>query len=430
MNLKKENDKTYTFVETFVGAGGSHYGFKNAGFTTVYAADNTEEMMQSLRHNNPEIPKDVAVTEDIKDTDGKRILEITNLKKGDLDVLMGGIVCCGFSLAGVRDPTDSRNRFYKEQLRLVKQLKPKISVIENVPAMQSMIIADEGVDEIKKERISEIFKKLKDYNGLKSSKTKNMQEFSRNELQHIKDLKEERDALLLELQKNSIKVFDDIQRIYKELGYKTHIKKLNAANYGAATKRERIFIVAVREDLKINFNWPEKTHGENIQKEISDFDPDSIKPFVTVKDALDSLDLEGLNNPNKDLDNQPMNHNEKSVRRFKCIPEGKNIVSVIDELPPELKISKFYSRGCTMRLARNTAAPTLVPGHSNFPVHPIEHRSITVREAATITGFPLDYKFFGSHTSRCLQVGNAIPVKLAEAVAKAVKKSLDQIKKD
>ena len=97
--------------------------------------------------------------------------------------------------------------------------------------------------------------------------------------------------------------------------------------------------------------------------------------------------------PKDDIDNMPMNHNEKTVRRFKYIPEGKSIVTVMDKLPEDLRISKFYSRGCTMRLARDKPAPTLVPGHSNFPVHPWEHRSITVREAATIMGFPLDYKF-------------------------------------
>lgn len=430
MNTKKENTKEYTFVETFVGAGGSHCGFKNVGFKTIYAADNTPEMMETFRHNNPEVPEELAVTEDIKKTNGEKILKLNNLKKGDVDVLMGGIVCCGFSLAGVRDPTDHRNRFYKEQLRLVKELKPKISVIENVPAMQSMIIADEGVHEEKKKRISEIIENLKKYNGIKSSKTKNMENFSKEELEHIKQLKNERDSLLEELKKNSIKVFDDIQRIYMDLGYRTHIKKLNAAHYGSATKRERIFIVAIREDLKINFNWPEITHDDNNQTKITSFKESNIKPFITVKNALESIDYNGINNPKTDIDNQPMNHNEKSITRFKYIPEGKNIVSVIDKLPKELKISKFYSRGCTMRLDRNTPSPTLVPGHSNFPVHPIEHRSITVREAAAITGFPLNYKFFGSHTSRCLQVGNAIPVKLAEAIAKEVKKSLDQIEKN
>lgn len=67
----------------------------------------------------------------------------------------------------------------------------------------------------------------------------------------------------------------------------------------------------------------------------------------------------------------------------------------------------------------------MVPGHSNFPVHPTENRSITVREAACITGFPIDYKFFGNHSKRCEHVGNAVPPKLAEAIAIEVKKFLD-----
>ena len=113
------------------------------------------------------------------------------------------------------------------------------------------------------------------------------------------------------------------------------------------------------------------------------------------------------------------------IERLSNIPEGKNIADIIDYLPDDLKISKFYSRGSTQRLYRYKPAPTLVPGHSNFPIHPLEHRSITVREAATITGFPLYYKFVGSHTSRCMQVGNAVPVQLAFAIAKSVLKILE-----
>ena len=120
-----------------------------------------------------------------------------------------------------------------------------------------------------------------------------------------------------------------------------------------------------------------------------------------------------------------MNHSKKTVERFKYIPEGENIAKVMDRVPEELKISKFYSRGNTMRLNGNAPSPTLVPGHSNFPIHPKFHRSITVREAATITGFPTDYKFFGSHTKRCELVGNAVPPDLSSAIAYQVKKALD-----
>ena len=141
-----------------------------------------------------------------------------------------------------------------------------------------------------------------------------------------------------------------------------------------------------------------------------------------ASEAFNELDYDNKNSSQNDLDNAPMKHNEKSVQRFKLIPKGKNIVDVMDKVPKNLKISKFYSRGCTMRLDDNSPAPTLVPGHSNFPVHPYEHRSISVREAAQITGFPSNYKFFGNHTKRCEQVGNAVPILLAHALANQCKK--------
>ena len=59
----------------------------------------------------------------------------------------------------------------------------------------------------------------------------------------------------------------------------------------------------------------------------------------------------------------------------------------MDKVPKDLKISKFYSRGCTMRLDDNSPSPTLVPGHSNFPVHPYEHRSISVEKLLKLLAF-------------------------------------------
>jgi DNA (cytosine-5)-methyltransferase 1 len=83
----------------------------------------------------------------------------------------------------------------------------------------------------------------------------------------------------------------------------------------------------------------------------------------------------------------------------------------------------FFREG-GKRLILDKPAPTLVPGHSNFPIHPTENRLITIREGAIITGFPIDYKFIGSHTNRCIQIGNAIPVQLAEYLAINCKKFL------
>ena len=229
--------------------------------------------------------------------------------------------------------------------------------------------------------------------------------------------------------------------IYIDLGYKVDRKVLNSACYGAATKRERVIIVAVRKDvvMAINglqsdeeyetfdfkFDYPQATHGNDafIKKYPYLYkEGNQLQPLRTVNDALATIDYTNL----EDVDNIPMNHDKKTVRRFMFIPEGDNIANHIDELPDDLKISRFYSRGNTMRLDGNQPSPTLVPGHSNFPIHPREHRSITVREAAAITGFPNDYVFVGNHTKRCEEVGNAVPPALSTAVARKASELLDE----
>jgi DNA (cytosine-5)-methyltransferase 1 len=218
------------------------------------------------------------------------------------------------------------------------------------------------------------------------------------------------DELLKNIEKHKYSVMDDIKSEYERLGYTFYEKILQTDKYGGYTNRKRIIMVAVRNDIETVYEFPPELNTSN-----------------TLNDALNLIDYTGINRAEVDEDNKSMKHNKKTVDRFKLIPEGQNIADVVDELPDELKISAFYSRGNTQRLDRHKPAPTLVPGHSNFPIHPWEHRSITVREAATITGFPIDYKFHGSHTSRCIQIGNAVPVHLAYAVALSVKKLLETL---
>ena len=89
-----------------------------------------------------------------------------DIKNKSLDVLFGGIVCKGFSLAGEKSPNDERNFFYRKQIQLVKDLKPKISIIENVPGMKNAkVLAGETPDDLKEE-INWLWKEL---NNLKKS---------------------------------------------------------------------------------------------------------------------------------------------------------------------------------------------------------------------------------------------------------------------
>lgn len=409
--------RNYTFGETFVGAGGAHLGFKNKGFKSVYALDINESSLKTLVQNNPELSNSVVELGDILEADGTEILKKTKLKSGEMDIFFGGIVCKGFSLAGERSPNDERNFFYHKQLDLVSVIKPKISIIENVKGiLNAQVLSPESPKSVR-ELVDTTWQNLENYKGQKAALRKNGR-ITEESLLRGQMLKFEKDSVLQHLKSDGhlISVMDDIFEIYRTIGYTAKYKILNSADYGSATKRERVIIVACRDDLNLDFVFPNPTHGPK-----SIHGNEGLLPYETVNDALSSIDVKRI-----DKDNNPMNHSKQTVDRFKYVPPGLNIVDVMDQLPEHLKISSFYSRGNTMRLDPNKPSPTLVPGHSNFPIHPKEHRSITVREAATITGFPNDFVFYGSHTKRCELVGNAVPIKLAEAIATQCKVALDK----
>jgi DNA (cytosine-5)-methyltransferase 1 len=408
----------HTVIETFVGCGGAHLGLKRAGFKSVFINDIQNEMIETIKLNDSITEKDYYVG-DIKDVTKELILEKTKLDTINLDLLVGGIVCKGFSLAGMRNPSDDRNYLYKEQLRLVSELRPKVSLIENVPQLKTTKI-------IKKTKENEeTIKKLKDLYKLKGSN--NGKKTAQNTAELVKeynsinnDIKELEKTLSI----NLYSVFDEIIETYNKLGYTTYSEILTCADYGDFTSRRRLFIVAIRDDIHKehgNFSFPKKTNSKN--------EKDCLPAWKTVFECFKTIDYLDLNSTNNDVDNRPMKHADITKRRFMCIKQGHSIKDTVfpDDLKP--KSQSFSSRGTTKRLDGNKCAPTLVPGHSAFPIHPTEHHSITIREGACLTGFPSNYKFYGSHTKRCEQIGNAIPVNMAYNLGLSIKQYLS-INKD
>tara|TARA_B110001469_G_scaffold49971_1_gene48620 strand:+ start:478 stop:1788 length:1311 start_codon:yes stop_codon:yes gene_type:complete len=424
-NKKEQIPKKYTIVETFVGCGGSHIGFDRNNFETVFVNDIWNTSLITLKKNNVNLNENQIICKDINELCKSNLLEEYNIKKGNLDLLIGGVVCKGFSLAGVRNPYDDRNYLYISQIKLVEQFRPKVSIIENVPGMKNMKILcrnniapyskklkfniSESVEDICKQ-INTVIENHKINRGKIIAINKKISKEETAELLEIKqkllEEKEELDSLRknhekkLEIYKYS--VLEDIEEKYKELGYKVYINKLKVSNFGGFTNRIRLIIVAVRNDIDKEWVWPDFMNDNN---------DESLPNLLTVKDAFNLLD-DSINNPEVDIDNQPMNHRESTVEKFK-------------KITCDNKSGGFSSRGTSNRLNIDKPAPTLVPGHSSFQIHPTEHRSITVREGATISGFPIDYKFYGSHSDRCMQIGNAIPIQLGEILAKSVRKLLE-----
>ena len=161
----------YTIFETFVGAGGSHLGFMQENFKTVYVNDFVKECLETLTFNNPNLAEEKAIIDNtpIEDLKPYELLKETGLKSGELDVMFGGVVCKGFSLAGERSPNDERNTLYRKQLDLVEAFKPKISIVENVPGIVNAEILDPETPVEIKEQVDEIWQKLERYKGQKAS---------------------------------------------------------------------------------------------------------------------------------------------------------------------------------------------------------------------------------------------------------------------
>ena len=204
-----------------------------------------------------------------------------------------------------------------------------------------------------------------------------------------------------------------IEREFKEIGYNIISQVLCAADFGVPQRRYRLFFLGVRKDINVALSFPAATT--------------SVGSYATVGETI--MDLVGKENqvPN----HVPLNHNPIVVERMKFIeeghgipreglPQGVNKGSRSDFLDHDIKNFSHVFK----RLSRNLPATTMVPGHNAFPLHPTENRSLTVREAARIQTFPDDVVFCGSRQNQCIQVGNAVPVKLAEVLAEHIKKIL------
>jgi len=121
-----------TVISTFAGCGGSSLGYKWAGFKELLAIKWEDNAVQTFKLNFPETP---VWQRDICTVTGQEILDFCNIKRGELDVFDGSPPCQGFSTAGKRQVKDSRNDLFKEYVRLVNDLQPKVFLMENVSGM-------------------------------------------------------------------------------------------------------------------------------------------------------------------------------------------------------------------------------------------------------------------------------------------------------
>jgi len=184
----------------------------------------------------------------------------------------------------------------------------------------------------------------------------------------------------------SMDVLPYVEELCDDNGYDVRYKKLDASEYGVPQSRERVVTVAIRRGSSASFSFPKPT----------------VSSPKTVREAIVDPDLSDL--PNHE--DTKTNHQQSTVE-------------ALDEL--EFGESRYdnYSESWK-RIHPDSPAPTVKENHGAPFVHPFEPRVGTVRECAILQSFPDDFEFVGSKSNQLKVVGNAVPPRLAEVVAKSI----------
>ncbi|MEM1568659.1 MAG: DNA cytosine methyltransferase [Thermofilaceae archaeon] len=362
-----EVDGEPVVASLFTGAYGLDLGFELAGFKTAVALDISEDSYKNLRANRPKIP---FLLGDIKRFSTYDILKEAGLKPGEVDVVTGGPPCQPFSPAGRRQSlSDPRAAPLAEFIRVVKEAKPKVFVMEEVPGILSARIRHVPLRERGSKRL--------------------MPEEEPGSAWR---------AIVAELQKT---------------GYKVAWKVLNAADYGAPQIRERVIVIGVRPDIGRPPVFPRPTHSG---------DPGGLAgpqdPWLTLAEAV-----VGIGDHVGWVELPP-----KYARFMRYVPPGGNWRQLPDELKPEAMNGAYNAGGGRMgfyrRLTWFEPSPTLVTHpamKATMMVHPWEDRPLSVREYLRIQGFPDSWKVAVPVGRAYRLFGEAVPVHLAKAVAEAVR---------
>lgn len=386
--IKYLNDNNSpTLVDFFCGAGGMSLGFAQNDFKVLLANDIESVCTETYSFNHLEIPKDRIITGDIK----KIVDNVDKYINEDVDVIIGGPPCQGFSMANrQRVIDDPRNILYKYYVKGVENLKPKFFVMENVKGMLSVA-----------EQVKEDFHNLEG---------------------------------------------EDYDVAY-------HL--FNAKDFSVCQNRERLIYIGIRADISKKIGKTAKDIIEEIENKTKNTDKYVLENAIadlrelqalTIKNATE-LDTEESgrkieanrtfsNTEYVNLINQGkwskliFNHkarfnNERDIEIFgRMLPGDKSDSERIADIMPyksrnDIFKDKYY------KLKPNEVCKTIT-AHMKFDcnmyIHPFQARGLTPREAARVQSYPDDYVFLGSYTKTYMQVGNSVPPLMSRLIANVLKK--------
>lgn len=349
-------------LDLFCGAGGLSCGFHMAGIETVAGIDHDKAAIETFNKNR--LGKGIVA--DIENISSEEIRELCG---GYVDMIVGGPPCQGMSLSGPRKEEDKRNRLYKSFVRIVKDLSPRVVLLENVPGMVSL------------------------FGG---------------------------------------KIKDAILEEFSALGYQMQYKILRASDYGVPQHRRRVVFVGIKEGefdypAISHSEIPTATQKKMVScyDALADLPPlsstDYLGEEVQQYVAVPQNEFQTLMRQNSDAVHNHIaaEHSERVRHIISLVPAGGNYHS----LPAELQKSRNFHVAWT-RFPDNAPAPTIDTGHRHH-FHYKECRVPTVRECARLQSFPDDFIFWGNKTQQFRQVGNAVPPLMAKALGEAIRRALN-----
>ncbi|MGL2493219.1 DNA cytosine methyltransferase [Helicobacter pylori] len=423
-------NQTLTYVSLFSGAGVGCYGLLEEGFECVATNEILEKRLNIQRINRKCKLDESYISGDIKKPETKeRILkqiEFYSKKFGNdrVDLVVATPPCQGMSVANHKKKNDEikRNSLVVESIDLIKQIKPRFFILENVPSFYKTGCIDKNDNLLE---IGSMIEQNLSGDYMLHDEVINFKNFgansSRTRTLVIGVCKEFKDFI------SALEFFPDFKQ---EKTLKEVIGSLKPLSWGEYDSAD--FYHSFRTYPKHMQEWIKdlkegQSAFENVQDAISDlaylcsnegaFESDYLNPIQSSYQALMRKDSPKLYN------HQATNHSQAALEKLKLInkEQGKEC------LPKNLH-GKQQFKSTWGRLNWNRISPTIdtrfdTPSNGTNS-HPELHRSITPREAARIQSFSDNYIFYGNKTSVCKQIGNAVPPLLALAIGKAILKSL------
>lgn len=383
-------------ADFFAGAGGLSLGFSQAGYRVSFANDFQDVCVNTYRFNHPEVPSDKILCEDIR----KIVDNIQDYVTEDVDIVIGGPPCQGFSSANQqRIIDDPRNELYKYYIKAVTKIVPKFVLMENVKGMLS--VADQVIE---------------DFHNIKAEK-------------------------------------DGV-----EYTYDVKYELLNSADFGVAQSRERLIYIAIRNDVMAEKNISPARIFKEIKDSCSGTVPVNLSEALAYIKPLDAPRIKNMNevddektgkkvsaNPYTGRDNSylkainrdrqiPLIYNHKAryvndinydIYRLLNPGEDASDEKIADIMPYKNRLHCFkdkYYKLIPDRPSRTITAHLRMDCHSH--IHPFQIRALTPREAARCQSFPDDYMFLGAYLKTYMEIGNAVPVLMANRIATIIKRYL------